>query len=190
MVHLRRPRLYDPEDTRRDPFWEFGSFGLTGCHRRNIMHPRRTGDVRGCRLAFAQGGQSGMRLVYLTPPVTIIRHKNVVEARWEPSPPFRYTAAPLLINMHGETDFPLLKRAIRDTRRAAWTSRFSSRYRSSCSPLSRKIAAEIVEKFTSAYLATNEQHARTYEETLPFLPRRVDRSRHDTYRALLAKAIT
>ena len=34
IVHLRRPKKNDPEEMRSDPFWEFGSFGCTGCHSR------------------------------------------------------------------------------------------------------------------------------------------------------------
>ena len=37
LVHLRRPR--SRSDKRDDPFWEFGSFGITGCHARNLLHP-------------------------------------------------------------------------------------------------------------------------------------------------------
>lgn len=38
VVHLRRPK--NASDMRDDPFWEFGSFGITGCHAhdlRNLM---------------------------------------------------------------------------------------------------------------------------------------------------------
>ena len=33
-VHLRRPNRSDPDEQRDDPFYEFGSFGCTGCHGR------------------------------------------------------------------------------------------------------------------------------------------------------------
>ncbi len=37
---LRQPRMERPNEMRSDPFWEFGSFGLTGCHKTNLMHPK------------------------------------------------------------------------------------------------------------------------------------------------------
>jgi hypothetical protein len=37
VVMLRRPRK---NDRRSDPFWEFGSFGCTGCHGKNLLHPK------------------------------------------------------------------------------------------------------------------------------------------------------
>lgn len=188
LVHLRRPRLNDPNDTRRDPFWEFGSFGLTGCHERNIMHPKRICEVEGCRFAFAQGGKAGTRLVYLSPPVKLVAHQNVVEARWQPSLPFRYEDAPLLINMEGETNFPKLKEAIRNTKGSAWTSKFSSRYRSSRMPLAQSVASEIIRKFDQVYSNANGSLIQTYEEALPFLPRKVDENRRKTYQALLSNA--
>ena len=55
IVMLRRPRK-DGKEMRSDPFWEFGSFGITGCHANNIMHPKRCKELEGTRLAFAQGG--------------------------------------------------------------------------------------------------------------------------------------
>jgi hypothetical protein len=40
VVLLRQPRK-DISEMRTDPFWEFGSFGLTGCHQRNLLHPKK-----------------------------------------------------------------------------------------------------------------------------------------------------
>ena len=73
IVLLRRPKSAkeDPRESRSDPFWEFGSFGCTGCHGGNILHPRNADEIAGGRLAFAQGGDNGFRLVYLTPAVTV-----------------------------------------------------------------------------------------------------------------------
>jgi hypothetical protein len=90
IVHLRCPRN-DPDESRDDPFWEFGSFGCTGCHSSNLMHLARIHHVEGARFTFAQGGQEGFRLVKLTPPVTVVEHRDRSEVRWEPvSMPFRY----------------------------------------------------------------------------------------------------
>ncbi len=66
-VHLRRPRNLN--DQRADPFYEYGSFGCTGCHSKNLLHPRHAEKLNGARLAFVQGGNLGSRLVFLTPPI-------------------------------------------------------------------------------------------------------------------------
>ena len=70
IVMLRRPRKNDP---RKDPFFEYGSFGLTGCHRTNLLANKA---AAGCRLAFAQGGPSGFRLVMLRGRECISRPVN------------------------------------------------------------------------------------------------------------------
>src|SRR5438552_2689740 len=107
VVHLRRPVRSDPEEMRSDPFWEFGSFGLTGCHSKNLMNPEKLSELNGVRLAFAQGGELGMRFVYLSPRVKTTRHAGLCEATWKPTKmPFRYPEAPLLIGNDGQTRFP------------------------------------------------------------------------------------
>jgi hypothetical protein len=104
IVHLRRPKskAEDPKEMRSDPFWEFGSFGLTGCHDKNLMHPKNAAELNGVRFAFVQGGTKGTRLVHLTPPVKIVKHNKRIEARWSPAEmPFRYDIAPILSNPVG-----------------------------------------------------------------------------------------
>ncbi|MBI2639463.1 MAG: hypothetical protein HYW90_01040 [Candidatus Sungbacteria bacterium] len=152
------------------------------------MHPKRIREIEGCRFAFAQGGKAGTRLVYLSPSVKLLVHENVVEARWQPSMPFCYEQAPLLINMEGETDFPKLKENIRNTQGPAWTSKFGSRYRSSRMPLIQSVAHEIIQRFDRMYSNANGSLAQTYEKALPFLPRKVDDNRRETYQLLLTKA--
>ncbi|MBK9033452.1 MAG: hypothetical protein IPL61_19670 [Myxococcales bacterium] len=79
IVVLRQPR--SDEDARTDPFFEFGSFGLTGCHAANLLHDEA---ADGARLAFAQGGPLGFRLVTLTPPVEVrglAETRGALEAR-------------------------------------------------------------------------------------------------------------
>ena len=44
-VHLRRPK--NSGDQRADPFYEFGSFGCTGCHSWNLLHPRNAHEAGG-----------------------------------------------------------------------------------------------------------------------------------------------
>src|SRR5450432_3018006 len=106
VVHLRRPRLSNPKEMRTDPFWEFGSFGLTGCHSTNLMNPKKSSELNGVRFAFAQGGKLGMRLVYLSPPIKIALHGSLCEAIWQPREmPFKYSSAPVLIDNGGGSDF-------------------------------------------------------------------------------------
>jgi hypothetical protein len=54
---LRRPRK---NDRRTDPFWELGSFGCSGCHGKNLLHPKNCQISNGDRLAFVQGGKGGL----------------------------------------------------------------------------------------------------------------------------------
>src|ERR1041384_295495 len=107
LVLLRRPRRWDPKEKRSDPFWEFGSFGTTGCHKTNLLRPKTARIVDGDQLAFAQGGSMGVRLVFVTPPVRRVLHRRFLEIRWEPCRmPLRYTTAPVLIqNPDGRSDF-------------------------------------------------------------------------------------
>jgi hypothetical protein len=56
LVLLRRPNRSNPREMRSDPFWEFGSFGCTGCHTTNLMNIRRADELAGVRFGFAQGG--------------------------------------------------------------------------------------------------------------------------------------
>src|SRR5687767_7698431 len=104
-VYLRRPSRMD--DRRNDPFWEFGSFGKTGCHSRNLLHPKKSPLEDGDRLAFLQGGNQEIRVIGLTPPIEVARAGTRIELRWDKSyRPLPYSAAPLLISNNEETDFP------------------------------------------------------------------------------------
>lgn len=119
LVHLRQPRRHDPNESRDDPFWEFGSFGCTKCHTKNLMNPKRINELNGARLAFAQGGPLGFKLVMLTPPVTVVRHRDRCELRWEPvEMPFRYKTAPRIVDDDGETDFLALLKMLRHVDRS------------------------------------------------------------------------
>jgi hypothetical protein len=152
LVHLRRPR--SSSDPRSDPFWEFGSFGLTGCHSKNLMHPKNAARLDGVRLAFAQGGSSGMKLVYLTERVRIVQYargkRQRLEATWRPiERPFKYETAPLLIANSGLTQFPRMKEFIRNGARKSWVARFSSKFRSRGLPLKQTLALEVVSVYTA-----------------------------------------
>ena len=87
-------------------------------------------NLPGKRLAFAQGGNQEVRLVFLSPSISIINHGRVIEAKWEPiCMPFKYTNAPLIINNYGTTDVPSIKDKIKDVDRTTWVSKFSSKFR-------------------------------------------------------------
>lgn len=190
IVHLRRPRKSDPDEMRSDPFWEFGSFGCTGCHRKNLMHPRRIDELEGVRLAFAQGGSGEFRLVLLTPPVRVVRRSDRCELQWEREvKPFRYDQAPVLINNEGRSDFSNLKRAIRRARRGTWCGRFSSCFRSSRTPLPEDVADELIrtyERYNAE--APQEAFAGNYTDTMPYPPNNVDQYRIRTYKRLVSEA--
>lgn len=134
MVLLRQPRRNDPEESRSDPFYEFGSFGLTGCHGANLLHDEK---VSGSRLAFAQGGPGEFRLVMLTPPIDVLTLPGCREARWRPAATtlLRFRRAPLLIDNKGNSDVAGLIEAIADVRRSTWVARFASSFRSRKVPL-------------------------------------------------------
>jgi hypothetical protein len=187
IVFLRRPRLDDDNEMRPDPFWEFGSFGCTGCHRRNLMNLNKPHLLEGARLAFAQGGDEGVKLVHLTPPIHVVNHGHVREAKWEPANmPFRYGAAPLLISNSGSTDFPQLRGFIERTHCRTWVSKFSSRFRSRCKPLDRHMAQEVIDVFERETAAASPgAFASTYVDALPYPPPKIDRNREQTYKYLL-----
>lgn len=189
VVHLRQPRR-DANEARDDPFWEFGSFGCTGCHGRNLMHRDKGHRLHGRRLAFAQGGRGVFRLVLLSPPVVVVQHERVIEATWKPaSMPFRFASAPLLVDNDGRTDFPLLRRALRASLRTTWCGAFSSAFRSRCAPLPSAVATEVAAVYDRAYSkAATGALAMSYEEALPHHPPRVDRVRRASYETFLARA--
>jgi len=190
VVHLRRPHLSNPEEMRSDPFWEFGSFGLTGCHSKNLMNPKKSSELNGVRFAFAQGGDLGMRLVYLSPPIKIARHGSLCEATWQPHEmPFKYSAAPVLIDHAGQTAFPLLKGFLKRTDRGGWLGRFSSRFRSRRQPLEAQLGKELVRVYEEARKSASALAlSRFYFDALPYAPPNVDRDRESTYSDRLEKA--
>lgn len=191
IVHLRRPVRWDPNESRTDPFWEIGSFGCTGCHRKNLMNPRRADTLYGARFAFAQGGPLGFRLVHLTPPVKIVHLPDRCEATWAPAEmPFRYDAAPLLIDNDGRTHFPRLRATLEGGRRETLEAQFSSGFRSRREPLEEEVAAELVTTFERLRVgAPADAQARSYVDALPFPPPKIERNRRAVYRALRARLL-
>lgn len=179
-IHLRRPGSNDP---RIDPFYEFGSFGRTKCHWKNIFHPRHAAELDGARLAFVQGGPDGSRLVFLTPPVNVVVGSSNCEARWAPTEmPFKYSEAPILISNEGRTDFPLIKRLAKAAC-PSLESGLSSRLRSRSSPLSAGLAKQVI----SVYERQREEKpfaiASKYYEALPYV-KMIDTNRKATFNRL------
>ena len=188
IVVLRKP-YNDPNEKRSDPFWEFGSFGCTKCHYANLMSPKTAEELEGKRLAFAQGGNEGFRLVYLTPPIKVVRHYNCIEAKWSPiSMPFKYINAPLLIDNQGNTDVRSIKNEIKNVNRTTWVAKFSSAFRSRKRPVSEQIASELISIYEINRRPKNSNTIATnYEEALPFNLPQKDRSRRATYLSLIKK---
>lgn len=183
LVMLRQPypASSHPNEMRTDPFWEFGSFGLTGCHSRNLLHPRNAKMIEGSRLGFVQGGKQGMKLVYLTPPIHVICHPNVCEATWlAAEAPFQYGSAPIVANYEHETDFPLLAEEFAEVRRETPVSQFGSRFRSRTQALPERTASELIRIYESLRKQTGVL-ALKYTDALPKLPPKVDLNRSQTY---------
>lgn len=193
IVHLRRPGSMDPRD---DPFWEFGSFGLTGCHAKNLLSPRNAPALRGRRLAFAQGGRRGTRLVLLTPPVSVLSLGPRFEVRWDKSHtgmPFRYDNSPVLVRneLKGEysSDFPRTAyRYAADGIRPP-EGQFASYFRSRVFPVEPAIAKEIIRVYERLRRnAPRGQFAEKYHEALPWPISNPRGPRRDYYDELRAQA--
>jgi len=188
-VYLRRPHRNNPKERRDDPFYEFGSFGCTGCHSSNLLHRRHTAELKGARLAFVQGGKFGARLVFLTPPVAVKVWTDRCEVRWKPAQkPFKYTEAPILACNDGRSDFPLVRRFARETGCTTVEGGLSSRLRSRASPLPTRIARQVIavyEEFRAA--APRSALASSYDEALPYAPPKTDHNRRKTYEAYLKR---
>lgn len=186
MVMLRQPqsKSRNPNEKRTDPLWEFGSFGCTRCHSRNLMNPRKSRELSGCHLAFAQGGDSGTRLVHVTPPVEMIDHGEFIEAKWSPvEMPLVYKSAPLLVDNNGNSDVPMLFREINNCRRPTQVSRFTSKFRSRRKPLPTDIGCQVVSVYRD-FRGQGAPVARSYVDALPFSPPCIDLNRERTYEDL------
>jgi hypothetical protein len=196
IVHLRRPRsrTENPEEMRSDPFWEFGSFGITRCHDKNLMHRRNAKEVNGVRFAFAQGGKQGTRLVHLTPPVKIVEHLGCIEATWSPhAMPFRYSDAPILARNGHESHFPQLKSCLKADMKAGGRptleGQFSSNFRSRATCLEASLAEELIHVYTELRkMASRSEIATCYMDALPWSPPHPDNDRDRTYEKWLSEA--
>ncbi len=195
IVFLRRP---SKGDARRDPFWEFGSFGCTRCHRHNLLHPSRCRIRDGDRLAFVQGGPLGCRLLLVTPPVKTVLHSPrdgdwIMEIRWKPvQKPFRYgEAAPLLAGDAGKgpPQFPKLTKTISNAARTTLAAKFASCFRARSRALEDDLALEIVTQYNRVRRrAPPDAFIKHYTDALPwFDPNAIPVNRRDVYIKLLKK---
>lgn len=177
VVFLRQPRLNDP---RSDPYYEFGSFGCTGCHRNNLMHPKRRDQIEGSRFAFVQGGKDEIRLILVTPPIWTESIRNV-EARWDTKYlPLIFSKAPLFINNGGFTDVPSIKTYLKDVRRKTYVARAASKFRTRTSPVDQDLGQEIILAYEEA-LINPCNIADNYVKTLPFGTNNPERNREAAY---------
>jgi hypothetical protein len=192
IVHLRQPNQKDKEkEMRSDPFYEFGSFGCTGCHNKNLMNPKKIEQLDGVRLAFAQGGPEGFKLILLTPLVTHVKHKYRCELKWKPDGTrfFKYENAPLLINNAGHSDFPLLKKMLQKVKRPTLVAKFSSKFRTRRESLPNDVASKMIDKYLHLRTTAKKEHfTRNYVETMHERPPKKDNNRAKTYAKFLHKA--
>src|SRR5262249_26111191 len=187
LVMLRRP-LADPNEMRTDPIWEFGSFGCTGSHRANLMSPRKLSELNGARLAFAQNGRLGIKLVHVTPPVRMLHHGSFGEAKWSPAEmPLSYDSAPTLVNNLGLSDVPSLLDMISGVRRGSPVAQFASKFRSRRLPLPMSVGERVITVYDRVR-SNGGSVAQSYVDALPWLPPCVDDDREATYRRLLRKS--
>jgi hypothetical protein len=135
------------DDKRTDPFWEFGAFGATGCHRKNLL--RRNGSLGdGARLLFIQGGKSELRAVGLTPPIKVVERQGALHTRWDSDyRPIPFESAPILIDNDSRTDFPGMLRFIHGVARSTPCAQAASRLRSRTEPLPAEFAEEVIAVF-------------------------------------------
>lgn len=145
-VYLRRPSSLC--DRRDDPFWEFGSFGRTGCHCTNLMNPHRPKLHDGDRLAFLQGGHGEIRVISLTPPITLMPTAEGIEARWDKRfRPYQFSEAPLFIDNSGNSDFLGVREELNNINRSTWCGKAGSHFRSRTCPIDEGLEANIIKTF-------------------------------------------
>ena len=184
IVVLRQPGR-NADERRTDPLYEFGSFGLTRCHSKNLLS---NNVADGARLAFAQGGPQGFRLVMLTPAVRLHKWAEIWEARWPPGGmPLKYADAPVLIDNNGASDVSGLAKEFAKVKRSTPVAKFASAFRSRKKELPRDVALRLVEVWDKAWENTLD-HASKYWEALPREPPMPDSNRKGTYEDLRRKA--
>lgn len=173
VVYLRRPH---GNDQRSDPFWEFNSFGRTGCHSRNLLSPRCRIEPGVSSVLFLQGGAGSIRAVALAEVSEIVSFtlpargqkskREGRELRWGSIiGPFVFESAPLLLDNDRNSEFQmlaeyLLKRTRRNTPVAAVASRLRARAKELDAPFAvevRDLFARWKGRLASAFHETIEE---------------------------------
>jgi len=174
VVYLRKPCR--KTDSRDDPYWEFGSFGITGCHSNLTKNAELgVGEVgTDDRLAFIQGGRYGCKLILVTPAVSRKRYgKTGVELCWSKvSIPFCYDSkhAPMLAGPEmPEVNLPELGKLVNKTNCTTAMGKLASCLRSSCKPLDKIVADELIKIFEEAKKKGSESSdfIKEYYDALP-----------------------
>ena len=181
---LRRP-TNKSDEMRSDPFWEYGSFGLTGCHDKNLLSPRNLEKLHNGRLAFVQGGKDGFKLLLVTRKVEAKIVNSSVELKWKPIKPLKYIKAPTIISNKKDTDFLYLQKYFLNNKRSTLEGKFASAFRARTNPLEVEDAIKIIKDFGEYYSKTPSSFKISkYWEALPYAPPKIDTTRRDTYRRL------
>jgi hypothetical protein len=185
VVYLRTPNMQKKNESRDDPFWEFGSFGCTGCHKHNLMNPKKADELDGARLAFVQGGPAGVKLVHVTPQIKVGHHGHICEAKWHPKDmPLTYDSAPTVVNKEGYSDIRLLQDEVSDKNRRTWACKFASAFRSRREPLSKEISDQVIATYKRFRARRSSKVAKTYVGAMPYQPPRVEQNRRARYELL------
>ena len=89
-VHLRRES--SPQVPKADPKYDTGSFGTTGCHKSNLLNPKKVLERigKGDRFVFLQGGKdekkgySTIKISFITPPIKDVKiSKGCGVIKWD-----------------------------------------------------------------------------------------------------------
>jgi len=83
-IYLRRPS--EKNDPRRDPLYNKGCFGSTGCHSKDLLRPENEEMFKkgSDRLCFMQGGSGNTKIVFITPPLThVVKLKDRLIIKWD-----------------------------------------------------------------------------------------------------------
>ena len=88
----------------------------------------------------------------------------------------------VLVCNDGRSNFPLLRNHLKHVNRPTWESRFSSKFRSSRTPLPPKVSRELVSVYQMHKRAMDgDAFAKSYADALPFPPPLIDTNRQTTY---------
>jgi hypothetical protein len=148
VAFLRKPRGLG--DKREDPMWEFGAFGLTGCHSHNLLNPNNCVLADGARILFIQGGRGELRAVGLTPPIRVVIREVVPPCyiQWDKNyRPIPFDLAPILIDNKGNTHFPAMQEFLQDVNRSTLVAKAASKLRSRTASLDGMFSQQIINLF-------------------------------------------